>query len=66
MNIAELKYDLRRAEEISMGIVMIENEILKASVEEEKDMLRKSYSSLMEELKKINDSIPGLLSKSEK
>ena len=63
MRIAELKYDLRRAEEISRDLVIIEDELTKTSIEEEKDMLRKSYTSLMEQLKKINDSIPGMLSK---
>jgi len=65
MNIAELRYDLRKAEEISRDLVIIENEILKTSVEDEKEMLRRGYSSLVEQLKKINDSIPGLLSKSD-
>jgi len=62
MKIAELKYDLRRAEEISRDLVIIEDELPKTSIEDEKDMLRKSYASLLEQLRKINDSIPAMLS----
>ena len=62
MRVAELKYDLRRAEEISRDLVIIEDELTKTSIEEEKDMLRKSYTSMLEQLKKINDSIPRMLS----
>ena len=62
MRIAELKYDLRRAGEISRDLIIIEDELTKTSIEEEREMLRKSYASLLEQLKKINDSIPGILS----
>ena len=62
MKIAELKYDLRRADEISRDMIIIEDELTKTSIEDEKEMLRKSYASLMDQLKKINDSIPGMLS----
>lgn len=62
MKIAEMKYDLRRAGEISRDLIIIETELAKTNVEDEKEMLRKSYASLIEQLKKINDSLPGMLS----
>jgi len=66
MKISELKYDLGKAEEISRDLVIIENEILKTHVEEERDMLRRSYSSLLEQLRKINESLPDLISGKDK
>ena len=65
MNVDGLKIELRKAEEISRDLIILENELLKTNVEEEKEMLRNSYSSLLEKLKQINDSLPDLISAKE-
>ncbi len=62
MRIQELRANLTRAGEIAKNLLMIEGELGRAKLEDEKELLRKSHSSLIEQLRIINNSLPSLLS----